>query len=59
MSSFATYLTGFVILIIGLAIGAYFLGVDPKWIAVGVVSMIGIGVLTATSRTKPRDPPSA
>ena len=58
MSSFSTYLIGFVILIIGLAIGAYLLGVPPLWITVGVISMIGIGVLTATSRTKPRDPPS-
>jgi len=58
MSSFTTYLIGFVILIVGLAIAAYLLGAPPMWIAVGVISMIGIGVLMATSRTKPRDPPS-
>ncbi len=58
MSSFSTYLIGFVILIVGLAIAAYLLGAPPMWIAVGVISMIGIGVLMATSRTKPRDPPS-
>ena len=58
MSSFSTYLIGFVILIVGLAIAAYLLGAPPLWIAVGVISMIGIGVLMATSRTKPRDPPS-
>ena len=56
MSSFATYLIGFIILIIGLAAGAYLLNVPPTWIVVGVIVMIGIGVLSATSRTKTRDP---
>lgn len=56
MSSFATYLIGFIILVIGLAAAAYLLAVPPSWIAVGVIIMIGIGVLMATSRTKSRDP---
>jgi hypothetical protein len=58
MSAFGTYLIGFAIVIIGLAFGAYLLNVPTTWIAVGVLVMIGIGILTATSRTKPRDPPS-
>jgi hypothetical protein len=58
MSSFATYLLGFVVLIIGLALAAHLLGVPPLWITVGVVVMIGVGILMATSRTKPRDPPT-
>jgi hypothetical protein len=58
MSSFTTFIIGFIILIIGLAIGAYLLGAPPTWIAVGVVCMIGIGILMATSKTKPRDPPT-
>ena len=56
MSSFASYLIGFVILLVGLAIGAYLLNVPSTWIAVGVIVLIGIGVLSATSRTKMRDP---
>jgi uncharacterized membrane protein YiaA len=56
MSSFSTYLIGFIILIIGLAVGAYLLNVPATWIGVGVLVMIGIGVLSATSRTKLRDP---
>lgn len=56
MSSFSTYLVGFLILILGLGLGAYLLGVPPMWIAVGVIVLIGIGVLSATSRTKSRDP---
>ena len=58
MSSFGTYLVGFIILIIGLGIAAYLLNVPPVWILVGVVVLLGIGVLMATSRTKPRDPPA-
>lgn len=57
MSSFATYLIGFIILIIGLGYAAFLLNVPTTWIAVGIVVLLGIGVLMATSRTKPRDPP--
>ena len=56
MSSFASYVIGFIILIAGLAIGAYLLNVPSMWIAVGVIVLLGIGVLSATSRTKMRDP---
>lgn len=58
MSSFSTYLIGFIILIVGLAIAAYLLNVPTMWIAVGVIVLIGIGVLSATSRTKMKDPPA-
>ena len=56
MSSFATYLIGFIILIVGLAFAAYLLNVPQMWIGVGVIVLIGIGVLSATTRTKMRDP---
>lgn len=56
MSSFGTYLIGFIILIVGLAFAAYLLNVPTTWIGVGVVVLIGIGVLSATTRTKMRDP---
>jgi uncharacterized membrane protein YiaA len=59
MSAFSTYLIGFIILIVGLAIAAYLLNVPGMWIAVGVIVLIGLGVLMATGRTKPRDPPSS
>ena len=57
MSSFATYIIGSVILVVGLAMAAYLLDVPGIWIAVGVVVALGIGVITATSRTKMKDPP--
>jgi len=56
MSSFATYLIGFLILIGGLGWAAYLLNVPAMWIGVGVIVLLGIGVLSATSRTKMRDP---
>ena len=58
MSAFTTYLVGFFVVIIGLAIGAYLLNLPPTWIAVGVVVLVGLGILTATSRTRQKDPPS-
>ncbi|HEV7991198.1 MAG TPA: hypothetical protein VGP25_05190 [Gemmatimonadaceae bacterium] len=58
MSSFGTYLVGFLILIIGLAIAAYLLNVPTMWIVVGAIIMIGIGVLMATTRGKMKDPPA-
>jgi positive regulator of sigma E activity len=57
MSSFATYLIGFIILIVGLALAAFYLNAPPLWIGIGVVVLIGIGVLMATRHEKPRDPP--
>ncbi|HET7274012.1 MAG TPA: hypothetical protein VFI91_02465 [Longimicrobiaceae bacterium] len=56
MTSFQTYLLGFVVLVVGLAIAAYLLGIPGLWIGVGVLVMIGLGIIAATSRTKPRDP---
>ena len=57
MSSFGTYLIGYLLVIVGLAIGAYLLNVPTTWIAVGIVVLIGLGIVTATTRTRPKDPP--
>ena len=58
MSSFGTYLLGFLLLVIGLAVAAHLVGVPTMWIVVGAVILIGVGIMAATSRTKPRDPPT-
>jgi len=58
MSSFGTYLVGFIILIIGVAIAAFLLNVPTTWIVVGVIILIGIGVLSATTKGKMKDPPN-
>ena len=56
MSSFASYVIGFLILTVGLAFAAYLLNVPSTWIGVGVIVLLGIGILSATTRTKLRDP---
>lgn len=58
MSSFGIYIIGFVILIIGLALGAHMLGLSDIWIGIGVIVLIGIGVLSGVSHTKRPDPPA-
>ncbi|MEO8580188.1 MAG: hypothetical protein ABI469_08060 [Gemmatimonadales bacterium] len=57
MSSFSTYLIGFIVLIIGLAIAAILVGVSQTWVIVGAIVAIGIGIVSATTRTKTKDPP--
>lgn len=54
--SFAIYLIGYIILIIGLAVGAHMLHVPPRWIGVGVLILAGLGILTGVARTRQRDP---
>ncbi|WP_166432767.1 hypothetical protein [Luteimonas yindakuii] len=56
MSSFAIYLAGMLVLIVGLAFGAYFAGLAMQWIIVGAVVLLGIGMVTAVSRTRQKDP---
>ena len=51
MSAFGTYLIGFVIVILGLALAAHLLNVPGLWIIAGVIVMLGIGIRTATTRT--------
>lgn len=50
--SFGLYLVGFIILIIGLALGAHLAGVPTMWIAVGVICLLGIGILSAVKKTQ-------
>ncbi len=53
--SFGIYIAGFIIMIIGLAIGANLMHMPPKWIGVGVLVMVGLGILTGVSHTRQRD----
>ena len=60
MSSFTLYLIGFIIFVGGLAYGAFLLGLAMTWIAVGAVTLIGLGILTGVGKTRRKDdaPPS-
>ena len=53
--SFGIYLIGYLILILGLGIGAHLMNMPPRWIGVGVLVMIGIGVISGVSSTRNRD----
>jgi hypothetical protein len=54
--SFGLFMVGFVVLIIGLALGAYLLHVPAMWIGVGVIVLIGIGILMGVVSTRRPDP---
>src|SRR6185437_2951855 len=56
--SFALYLLGSIVVICGLAYGAWLAHLPTQWIVVGVVVLLGIGILTGVSRTRRKDPPS-
>jgi hypothetical protein len=53
--SFGLYIAGFIVLIIGLAIGAHLAHVPPQWIGVGAVVLVGLGILKAVTHTRQRD----
>ncbi|HEX4961067.1 MAG TPA: hypothetical protein VF173_09540 [Thermoanaerobaculia bacterium] len=56
-SSFGIYLIGFIILIIGLALGAHLMGAPSLWIGVGVICLVGLGILSAVKKTQSRPGP--
>jgi cadmium resistance protein CadD (predicted permease) len=58
MSAFILYVGGFVLLLAGLIYGAYLVHIPQTWIVVGALVLIGLGIMSAVSRTKQRDPPS-
>jgi hypothetical protein len=55
--SFALYMIGFIIFLAGLAWAAVVAGVPQTYIAIGAVVLLGIGIFTAVSRTRAKDPP--
>jgi hypothetical protein len=54
--SFGLYMIGFIVLIIGLGLGAHLMNVPPRWIGVGVITMIGLGILLGVTSTRRPDP---
>ena len=55
--SFGLYLVGYIVLVVGLALAAHLLHVPPRWIGVGIICMVGLGILTGVTTTRHRDPP--
>jgi len=56
--SFGIYIVGYIILIVGLAMGAHLLHLPPKWIAVGVICLVGLAIVHGVTATRQKDPPS-
>jgi uncharacterized membrane protein len=56
MSKFATYMLGYGLFVIGVAIAAFLLGAPPMWIGVGVLILVGIGIAAGANKTKRDDP---
>jgi protein-S-isoprenylcysteine O-methyltransferase Ste14 len=56
--SFGLYIVGYVILIVGLAVGANLLNVPPQWIGVGALCLIGIAIVHGVTVTRQKDPAS-
>lgn len=57
MSSFAIYLIGTVVLILGLGYVAWMLHTPPHWIGAGAIVLLGLGILGGVKNTRRRDPP--
>jgi threonine/homoserine/homoserine lactone efflux protein len=53
--SFGIYIIGYIILIVGLALGANLLHVPLKWIGVGVLCLIGIAIIHGVTATRQKD----
>jgi len=56
--SFLLYVLGMLVVIGGLAWGASMAHVPGRWIAVGALVLLGIGITTGVSKPRHRDPPS-
>jgi hypothetical protein len=56
--SFGLYAMGFAILIGGLIYGAHLAHMPGRWIAVGAIVLLGVGILSGVKATRQRDPAS-
>jgi hypothetical protein len=54
--SFVLYMIGFLVFLAGLAWGASVAGVPTLYIGIGALIFLGIGIFSAVSRTRSKDP---
>ena len=55
MSSLSLYLLGFLVLVLGVAMGLHLAGVPAAWVAVAGVVLLGVGIISAVTHTRRRD----
>ncbi len=53
--SFGLYAAGYAIVIAGLVYAAHLVHMPSRWILVGAIVMIGIGLLSAVKATRQKD----
>ena len=54
--SFGIYLIGFLIFIGGLIYGAVLIHMPTKWIVMGTIVLVGLGVVMGVQNTRQKDP---
>ena len=54
--SFALYVIGFIVLIIGLSYGAHLMHIPQQWIVVGDIVLVGFGIIAGVTGTRQKDP---
>jgi hypothetical protein len=57
--SFAIYLAGFILVLVGVVWGMSTAGVPSIWIGIAALILLGIGIITGVSQTRSKDPPQA
>ena len=55
--SFALYMIGFLIFLAGLIWAAVTAGIPQLYISIGALIILGIGIFSAVSKTRSKDPP--
>ncbi|CAN7251240.1 hypothetical protein [Acidovorax sp. Leaf78] len=55
--SFALYMLGFLIFLAGVIWAAVTAGVPQLYIGIGALILLGIGIFSAVSKTRSKDPP--
>lgn len=53
--SFGIYIVGYIVLIVGMGLGANLLHVPHKWIGVGVICLVGIAIIHGVTATRQKD----
>lgn len=53
--SFGIYIVGYIIFIVGLALGAHLLDVPAQWIGVGVLCLAGLAIIHGVTATRQKD----
>jgi hypothetical protein len=56
--TFGLYVVGFLIFISGLIYGAVLMHIPQRWIAVGAIVLLGLGIFTGAKATRQKDPPA-